>query len=100
MSPSPIDRLRRVGKIEGISFLVLMLIAMPMKYFADQPLAVTIVGWIHGVLFVWFCWVLAVARFRGGLSLGMAVLAFIASLLPCGPFLIDRQLQGEAAAQR
>lgn len=93
MSPTSIDRLRRVGKIEGTSFLVLVFIAMPLKYFADQPLAVTIVGWIHGVLFVWFCWVLAVAFFRGGLSFGLATLAFIASLLPFGPFVIDHKLQ-------
>ncbi len=93
MSQTPIDRLRRVGKIEGISFLVLVFIAMPLKYFAGQPLAVKIVGWAHGVLFVWFCWVLAVAFFRGGLSFGLATLAFIASLLPFGPFVIDHKLQ-------
>lgn len=99
MSSSPIDRLRRVGKIEGISYLVLLFIAMPLKYFADLPLAVKIVGWIHGVLFIWFCWVLAVARFRGGFSYGMSLLAFIAALLPFGPFVIDRRLQTEAGVK-
>jgi integral membrane protein len=93
MSHPSIDRLRRVGKIEGISFLVLVFIAMPLKYSAGQPLGVKIVGWLHGVLFVWFCWVLAVAFFRGGLSFGLATLAFIASLLPFGPFVIDHKLQ-------
>ncbi len=99
MPSSPIDRLRHVGKIEGISYLVLLFIAMPLKYFADLPLAVKIVGWIHGALFIWFCWVLAVAFFRGGLSFGMATLAFIASLLPFGPFVIDRRLQAEAGGK-
>ncbi len=99
MSSSPIERLRRVGIIEGISYLVLVFIAMPLKYFADLPLAVKIFGWIHGVLFIWFCWVLAVAFFRGGLSFGMATVAFIASLLPFGPFVIDRRLQTEAGVQ-
>lgn len=93
MSKSPIDRLRRAGNIEGLSFLVLVFVAMPLKYFAGQPLAVKIFGWLHGVLFVWFCWVLAVAFFRGGLSFGLATLAFIASLLPFGPFVIDHKLQ-------
>jgi len=44
-------------------------------------------------LFVWFCWALAVAFFRGGLSFGLATLAFIASLLPFVPFIIDHKLQ-------
>jgi len=92
MSRTPIDRLRHVGKIEGISFLVLLLVAMPLKYFAGLPLAVKVVGWLHGVLFVWFCGVLALAHFRGGLSFHLSVLAFIASLVPFGPFIIDRRL--------
>ena len=93
MTLSPIDRLRRVGKIEGISFLILLFVAMPLKHLAGQPLAVTIVGWIHGVLVVWFCWALAVAKFRGGLSFKLALLALVASLLPFGPFVIDHKLQ-------
>ena len=99
MSSPSIERLRRVGKIEGVSYLVLLFVAMPLKYFLDQPLAVKVVGWIHGALFIWFCWVLAVAFFRGGLSFGMATLAFIASLLPFGPFVIDRRLQAEAGGK-
>ena len=46
--------LRKVGIAEGISFLVLLGIAMPLKYFLHQPMAVTIFGWIHGILFVAF----------------------------------------------
>ena len=46
--------LRKAGIAEGISFLVLLGIAMPLKYLFDQPMAVTIVGWAHGVLFVVF----------------------------------------------
>jgi integral membrane protein len=93
MSSPRIERLRRVGKIEGISFLVLVFIAMPLKYFAGQPLAVKVAGWIHGVLFIWFCWVLARARFGGRLPWSLTFLAFIASLLPFGPFVIDRKLE-------
>jgi integral membrane protein len=99
MSSPSIERLRHVGKIEGVSYLVLLFIAMPLKYFLDQPLAVKVVGWLHGVLFIWFCWVLAVARFHGGLSYGMSLLAFIAALLPFGPFVIDRRLQTKAGGK-
>ena len=46
--------LRKAGIAEGISFLVLLCIAMPLKYFFQQPMAVKIFGWIHGILFVAF----------------------------------------------
>ena len=47
-----LHRFRIVGIAEGISFLVLLLIAMPLKYLAGFPQAVLIVGWIHGFLFI------------------------------------------------
>ena len=89
---SSIDDLRRVGKLEGVSFLVLLGIAMPLKYVAGQPLAVKICGWIHGLLFVWFVISLWLAKREAGLSLRQVVTTFIAALLPFGPFLIDRRL--------
>jgi integral membrane protein len=46
-----ISNLRIIGFIEGVSFLILLLIAMPLKYYFDLPMAVKITGWIHGVLF-------------------------------------------------
>ena len=92
MTSSPIALLRKVGKIEGISFLVLLLVAMPLKYLADLPMAVRIVGWIHGLLFMWFCWVLYNARISG-LPGRVSLLALLAALLPFGPFVMDGRLQ-------
>ncbi|MBS0661438.1 MAG: DUF3817 domain-containing protein [Verrucomicrobia bacterium] len=89
-----ISLLRRVAQIEGISFLVLLFIAMPLKYFAGQPLAVKIVGWIHGVLFVLFglallrAWIVAKPPFP------QVVWIFTSGLLPFGPFFADRTLVG------
>lgn len=77
---------------EGVSFLLLMGVAMPLKYLADIPLAVTWTGWIHGVLFISFLLALLLAWAGGSLSVGTSALALIASLLPFGPFLIDRKL--------
>ncbi len=45
---------RKIAFAEGVSFLVLLLIAMPLKYMADLPITVTIVGGLHGILFVAF----------------------------------------------
>ena len=42
----------KISIAEGISFLLLLLIAMPLKYLADLPLAVKYVGWLHGLLFI------------------------------------------------
>lgn len=51
-----IKALRLVGFLEGLSFLLLVFIAMPMKYIWDQPLLVKYVGMGHGVLFIVFYW--------------------------------------------
>jgi integral membrane protein len=91
-----LERLRWIGKIEGVSFLVLLGIAMPLKYLAGLPLAVKIVGWAHGVLFVAFIAALWSAWRNAGLSLRLCAMVFIAALLPFGPFLIDGRLARHA----
>lgn len=91
-----IDQLRRVGKLEAVSFLVLLGVAMPLKYLAGLPLAVKIVGWAHGVLFIGFVIVLWRAKVRAPLSLAQALAVFVAALLPFGPFVIDRRLDAVA----
>ena len=62
MLSSSVGRLRAAGMIEGVSFLLLLGVAMPLKYFAGMPLAVKIGGWVHGLLFLTFCMVLLVAH--------------------------------------
>ncbi|MDH4303765.1 MAG: DUF3817 domain-containing protein, partial [Nitrospira sp.] len=49
---SPIGKFRVTALAEGSSFLLLLFIAMPMKYFMGMPLAVRVVGLIHGLLFL------------------------------------------------
>jgi integral membrane protein len=87
-----IGRVRLVGIIEGISYLLLLGVAMPLKYMADMPQAVSIVGMAHGLLFVLFCLVLLLAWLGEHLSFRLAALAFLATLFPFGPWLIDRKL--------
>ena len=95
MLSHPIGRLRAIGILEGVSFLVLLGIAMPLKYLADMPTAVKIVGWIHGMLFVALCWALAEAKHEGRWPASKAVKVLIAAFLPFGPFVIDRSLKAE-----
>jgi integral membrane protein len=94
-----IESLRRVGKLEAISFLVLLGIAMPLKYIAHWPLAVKVVGWAHGVLFVWFLISLWRARRQAHLPWAQTLAVFVAALVPFGPFLIDRRLARAAASR-
>lgn len=88
-----IRSLRWIGIAEGISFLVLLLIAMPLKYRFGWPLAVKYVGWAHGLLFILYIVAVfaAIRAMKWGFR-GVAV-ALIASLLPAGTFVLDRSLR-------
>lgn len=96
---TPINRLCFVGFVEGISYLVLLGIAMPLKYFAGYPKAVRITGSIHGALFVlFFAAVLEVAIKRSWWTGRFWGTAFFASLIPFGTFWFDKWLKREDTA--
>jgi integral membrane protein len=90
---NPIPFLRLAGLVEAVSFLVLLFVAMPLKYLAGFPVAVKAVGWVHGVLFIVFCAALLVTAVVARWPLGRAALVFVAALLPFGPFVIDRRMK-------
>jgi integral membrane protein len=92
---TPIGRLRVVAFIEGCSFLVLLGVAMPLKYFFAMPLAVRLVGSIHGGLFVGFCAALLHVMIVARWSLLRGLVVFASSLVPCGTFLMDPSLRRE-----
>jgi integral membrane protein len=98
MLKTPLGRLRVIAMIEGVSFLLLLGVAMPLKYLAGIPLAVKIVGSIHGVLFVAFCVALSQAWTERSWPLKRVAMVFVAALLPFGPFVIDRRLKEEGEA--
>jgi integral membrane protein len=78
-----------MGIVEGTSTLVLFFIAMPLKYLADMPLAVTIAGSIHGVLFILYAVMLLVAKSRVPLSTNLVVWGLVGAIVPFGPFIVD-----------
>ncbi|HEU4469524.1 MAG TPA: DUF3817 domain-containing protein [Flavisolibacter sp.] len=84
---------RRIAIAEGISFLVLLLIAMPLKYFAGLPEAVQVTGWAHGILFVVFLALSYEVKVALDKNFGFLVKAFIASLLPLGTFVLEHQMK-------
>jgi integral membrane protein len=95
MQTNSIRLLRRVGLIEGISMLVLLFIAMPLKYIWDQPGAVKVVGWIHGALFVLFMLLVLYVYDQRNWPFKKVAVAFVAAFLPFGTFVFDRQLKKE-----
>ena len=94
---TPLDRLRVIGWIEGTSFLVLLLIAMPLKYAANMPSAVKVVGTAHGFLWVLYLLLLALAWQAERWPIKVPILGFIASVIPMGPVFFDRWLSRETA---
>ena len=97
-----VGRVRLCGLLEGASFLLLLLVAMPLKYLLDMPMAVRYVGMAHGVLFILYVLLILLAWLDRKLTVKESALAFVASLIPFGPFLIDGKLaeaeKTEAAA--
>ncbi len=88
-------RFRKVSIAEGISFLLLLFIAMPLKYFADAPAMVKYVGWAHGFLFVAYLIVGLQTAIICKWSIARVALGVIASVLPFGPFVFEKSVKKE-----
>ena len=87
------NRLRVVGWLEGISYLVLLGIAMPLKYLAGIPEMVRVVGWAHGLLFVVFIGAVAHTARTVRWPFGRVLGALAASVTPFGTFVLDAYLR-------
>ncbi len=93
--PREYEWLRWAGWAEGLSFLLLLGIAMPLKYLAGRPEAVRLVGSAHGGLFVIYIVVALIAARRFAWPWHRFAIAFIAAFLPFGPFWFDARLRRE-----
>ena len=85
-----LKKFRFINKIEGYSFLILLFIAMPLKYFAGIPMATKIVGMAHGLLVFAFIYQLIQASEEVSFSKKEAFILFVASLIPFGSFYNDK----------
>jgi integral membrane protein len=85
-----ISSLKKVGFIEGISYLLLIGVAMPLKYLAGIKIAVTIAGTLHGILFLALMVAIIQAMLRARLKPLNAFICFVASLIPFATFYMDR----------
>ncbi|HEX2203692.1 MAG TPA: DUF3817 domain-containing protein [Longimicrobium sp.] len=87
-----VRRLRLLGLLEGTSFVVLLGIAMPLKYLAGRPEMVRVVGMAHGLLFLAFCAAAVQLALVDRWPLRRLAAALAASVLPLGPFVLDPRL--------
>lgn len=92
-----LGRLRVIGFLEGVSFLLLLGVAMPLKYVWDFPQAVRVVGMAHGILFLAYVWAVlqALLDYNWGWRRGAALV--FASLVPFGTFYTDAKWLARAA---
>jgi integral membrane protein len=84
-------RLRVIGFAEGLSYVLLLFIAVPLKRFGGHPEAVQILGPIHGVLFIAYLFAVVQAKIDYAWPAGKTALALVASILPGGTFYADHK---------
>ena len=95
---SSIRKFRVASFVEGLSYLILLFIAMPIKYLGGNPIPVKIVGMTHGLLFFLFIYFLYIAASECKWSKKFSFFAFVSSLVPFGMFFLDRYLKKEELA--
>lgn len=89
----PVTLVRWSGIIDGISLLVLLLIAMPLKYWADLPYAVTLVGTIHGWIVMVYMAAILYAQISTRWNVVWSLLSLLAAFVPLGNFILERVLK-------
>ncbi|QJC53695.1 DUF3817 domain-containing protein [Paenibacillus albicereus] len=97
MLKTAVGRFRFIALLEGWSFLILLFIAMPIKYLGGWGLPVTIVGAAHGGLFVLYMIALLLATISARWKLGRVVLAVLLSFVPFGTFWLDARIKRDPA---
>ena len=89
---SELKKFRLINKIEGISFIILLFVAMPLKYSFGYPMATKIVGMLHGVLVFAFLYQIMEAKKEAGFTWKETGLYTLLSLVPFGSFYTDKEL--------
>ena len=82
-----------MGYLEGTSFLLLLCIAMPLKYMMDIPEGVRYIGMVHGILFIAYIVVLIGTASKIKMPLWAIPVGVLGSFLPFGPFIFDHLLK-------
>ena len=96
---SELARLRAFGWAEGVSFLLLLFIAMPLKHFANFPQPVRILGSLHGALFILYVLSALLVAVQLRWKFSTIALALLSAVVPFGPFVFDAWLRRQMPPQ-
>jgi len=82
---------RIISIFEGVSFLVLLGIGMPLKYMAGIPEVVQVVGMAHGLLFIMYIFAAILIKQKLNWSMQTLLIVIFCSIIPFGPFYVERK---------
>ncbi|MBN9284505.1 MULTISPECIES: DUF3817 domain-containing protein [Flavobacterium] len=81
-----------IAFLEGISLLLLLFVAMPLKYMYDKPEMVRFVGMAHGLLFIGYIVIASMLKMEENWSFKKYFQVCIASVIPFGTFYIEKKI--------
>ena len=93
MSIINLKLLRALSLTEGISYLTILFIGMPLKYGLGLKEISYVLGLTHGILTIFFCIVLGLVWFKKIIPFKWCLGVFIASLIPFGAFIAEKKLK-------
>lgn len=88
-----VNKFGLINTIEGYSYLLLLFVAMPLKYVLGFAIAVKIAGMLHGLLFIIFLVLLLQAWMDSKWAITESIIFFIASLIPFGTFFTKNRIK-------
>ncbi|WP_018865238.1 MULTISPECIES: DUF3817 domain-containing protein [Thioalkalivibrio] len=88
---------RLISVLEGLSLITLLFIAMPLRTYADMPLAVTYAGWVHGILFIIYGASSLIASHLSGWPVWKWLLVLFLGVVPFGFLYVDHLIRRETA---
>lgn len=89
----PLFRFRMLALIEGVSYLLILFVTMPMKYYMGIGILNKIVGWGHGILFVIYIILAFEILIRQRINFWQFLRVIIASIIPFGTFFNEKMLK-------
>ena len=100
MVSTPVGRLRLFSLLEAVTYLILLFVAVPIRYAGHNPNPVHVMGPVHGTLFILY--VLAAIDVRGKLGWDSKVTlkVLVASVIPFAPFYVERWLRTQETPAR
>lgn len=78
-----------LGRVEGVSFLLILFVTMPLKYFFENPMPNKIVGMVHGLLFILYVFIASLVAMDEKWPRKVKWLAYLASVVPFGTFVFE-----------